>query len=183
MSEGGLGQHSGFGDKSGAPLVNVCSSLSPKQPWRTKNRSLGSLSAAGTVNWCCLTSSLAHGSKAQAALPLSFALLEALPNSPQQTHKPAMPSTYPDEFFPSHCKRYVLCSTASTGDSSVPAISRHLVLCGSNTYSETSLQECNVHSNLLSGAIRLGQVFKNGARRAQTSTCKHLMVNPFSSES
>lgn len=80
--------------------MDACSSLRPKQPQRTKTRSLGGLGAAGTVSWCCLTSSLPHGSKAQVALPLSFALLAALPSSPQLIHKPATTSTYPDEMFP-----------------------------------------------------------------------------------
>lgn len=69
---------------------------------KNKNQEPWWLSASGTVSWCCRTSSLAHGSKAwaQAALPLSFALLEALPNSPQQTHKPVTSLTCPDEIFP-----------------------------------------------------------------------------------
>lgn len=69
---------------------------------KNKNQEPWWLSASGTVSWCCRTSSLAHGSKAwaQAALPLSFALLEALPNSPQQTDKPVTSLTCPDEIFP-----------------------------------------------------------------------------------
>lgn len=87
------------------------------------------------------------------------------------------------KFFPSHCKRYVLCSTASTGDSSVSASSRHLALYWSNTYSGASLQEFNVHSDLLSGATRLGQVFKNGARRPQTPHGQPFLFRQLNSKS